>query len=216
MENATPTPEYQQLQALLEQYSGTSTVLPNLKAAELQGWGAPVREWFQNAVTASWEWLKALIGPLLTAYGRMHWAVVLGVLFCLCVAVLVFWLTSALANKYRRQKRPQGTQAGLPTRLASAEERLEKWVRAAVQDESWGLAARLRWRLFLCRMRCPPSVTPNEFFAAPQYRRRWEQRHGTPVSEQYRVMFSATGGSRQWHAHYHERLTGLEGDHRHA
>jgi hypothetical protein len=216
MENPTLTQEHQQLRTLLEQYSGTATALPDLKVGEYRGWGAPLREWLQQVVAAFWEWLKALLGPLPTAPVALDWPVVLRGLWWTGVAVLVFWLTYTLARKYLLSKRPPGAQAGLLTAVAGAEEQLEKQVGAAVQGESWGLAARLRWRLFLYRMRCQPDVTPGEFFATPQYRQRWEQRHGTPVAEQYRVMFAATDGSQQWFTHYHGGLTDLEGEYRHA
>jgi len=216
METATLTPEHQQLRALLEQYSVISTELPNLKAEEPGGWGAQLQAWFQQVVATWWEWLKAFLGPLPTTPVQIDWPVVLWSLFWICVVLLLFWLTYALAKKYLQQQHPQGPQAGLLTRMDSAEELLGKQLNAAVQDESWGLATRLRWRLFLCRMRCQSHATPNEFFCAPPYRCRWEQLHGTPVSEQYRVMFSATDASRQWFEHYHRGLTDLEGAHRHA
>lgn len=216
MDDYTLTQERQQLRSLLEQYSDTSKELPNLKVEASEGWAQQLQEWLQEFVATSWEWLKALMGPLPTANVQTDWTVVLQILFWTCVAVLVFWLTFALSKKFLVHKGTQGTKAGLPMRLENAEELLQNKLIAAVKDENWGLAARLRWRLFLYRMRCQPNLTPNEFFGEPQYRRRWDHIDGTPVSEQYGVMFAAIDGSHQWFETYHGGLSGLEGDPSHG
>ena len=87
---------------------------------------------------------------------------------------------------------------------------------AAVHGEDWGLAARLRWRLFLFRMQIPAHLTPHEFFREPHYRTHWQQLQGIPIGDQYRVMFTGTTGSRQWFEQYHDGLSGLEEQLSHA
>jgi hypothetical protein len=216
MENAALTPEQQQLRMLLEHSSGLARDLPILKAEASDGWGAPLRDWLQQRLTEVWEWFKALVEPLPMTPESVDWTAVFWGLVWTCVALLVFWLTYALAKTLLGRKRPQGARDGRLPDPVRADEQLEQQWRAAVQAEYWGLAARLRWRLFVARRRCQPDMTPREFFAAPPYRQRWEQLQGAPVSEQYQVMFAANHGSPQWLIHYHNGLTSLEGEPRHA
>jgi len=216
MENATLTPEHQQLRTLLEQYSDASQALPDLKTGAPDGWGAAAREWLHNGVTAFWEWFKALLGSAPVTPVPIDWPVVLGSLFWICMVVLVCWLTYVLMQRHLRHRRSQDTRGEFRTHIASEAEQWGELLRAAVAAERWDLASRLRWRLFLSRMHCQLHMTPQEFFRAPAYRQSWDQLHGTPVSEQYRVMFSATNGSPQWFTDYHSRLADLEGEPRSA
>jgi hypothetical protein len=208
--------EHQQLQVLLKKYRDISQDLPNLKVEETLGWVPQLREWFQDVVRMFLEWLNGLMGPLQIGNMAIDWPLVSQILFWLCVAFLVFWLTSFLTRKSFLHKMAPRPAARAPTPLTSVEESLQHRLDAAVHDANWGLAARLRWRLFLYRMRCQPHVTPDEFFRQPLYRSHWEQIHGASVIEQYRVMFAAADGSRLWFDHYHDGLTRLEGASHHA
>jgi hypothetical protein len=208
--------EHQQLRALLEQYSDAATDLPNLKAEVSLGWIRQVQEWLQEVMRLLLAWFKGLFGPRANAAWQIDWSLVSQILLWLCVAVLVCWLIISLAKKYLSHNRVPVPAGQLPTRMTSAEEPLQHSLDAAVNIANWGLAARLRWRLFLSRMHYQPHVTPDEFFREPSYQQDWEQLHGASVSEQYRMMFAAPHGARLWFDHYHESLTRLEGTRRHA
>jgi hypothetical protein len=212
MENLTLTPEHQQLRALLAQYRDAETELPALTAATSDGWGAA--EWLQKGLAAFWEWLRALLGPSPITLPPGNGAVVLWGLFWVCMVGLVLWLLYALTQRYLRRSRSQATTTGLPPRLDNMP--LEQLLATAITEARWDLAARLRWRVFLARMRYQSHLTPQEFFRASPERQRWEQLHGPSVMEQYQMMFSTTVGSPQWYAHYHSRLATLEGQLRHA
>lgn len=216
MENVTITTEHQELRLLLEHSSALATALPTLKAETSEGWGALVGDWFQQRLADVLQWFQALIEPLSVTPAAVGWTVGFWLLLWICVALLVGWLTSTLAKALLGRHRPQEGWSGEGTDLASAGAQLEQQWHVAVQDAHWGLAARLRWRLFLARRRDQPAVTPDEFFAAATYRRRWEQLQGAPVSEQYRVMFAANQGSAQWCSRYDSGLSSLEGEARHA
>jgi len=208
--------EYQQLRALLEQYRGPATDLPNLKPEVSLGWVRQVQEWFQEIMRLVMAWLKGLFGPSTNAAEQIDWLLVSQILLWICVASLVCWLIAFLAKKFLLHHLVSNPTSRLPTRMPSAEEPLQHRLDAAVGAANWGLAARLRWRLFLSRMQCQPHVTPDEFFRQPSYQHRWEQFHGASISAQYRMMFAAPGSSRHEFDHYHDGLTRLEGVHRHA
>ena len=216
MENATLSSEHQQLRALLEQYSEAAKALPTLRAEAPDGWGAALREWWHKGVTSFWEWLKALLEPSPITYASIDWSVVAWSLFWTGMAVLVVWLTYVLTKRYCRYQRSQEPGEGLLPPPDNAADPLGQLLDAAVADQRWDLAARLRWRVFLSRMHCQSHLTPHEFFRTPPYCQRWEQLRGTPISEQYRVMFATTAGSPQWFADYHRGLADLEGEHRRA
>ncbi|MDH3603265.1 MAG: hypothetical protein OEU26_26930 [Candidatus Tectomicrobia bacterium] len=209
--------EREQLQSLLAQYDNDAKELPYLYLEDADGWGQAFWEWCEEWAGSVWDWLRAWVGPLpRTDMPYIDWVFVFRIAFWIGVIVLVLGLTWVLAARYLRQTRSSEQHQWLPTGLEGEEERLRQSLRAAVQDENWGLATRLRWRLFLSRMQVPPHLTPHEFFREPHYRTHWQQQQGIPIGDQYRVMFTGMSGSRQWFEHYHGGLSNLEERRRHA
>jgi hypothetical protein len=203
--------ERQQLRSLLAQYGDDAKELPHLQLEDAAGWGQTFWEWCEAWADSVWDWLRAWAGPLpRTDMPYIDWALVFRIALWMGVVSVVFGLTSVLAVKYLRQLKNSVQQPDLSTCIEGEDERLRQSLRAAVHGEDWGLAARLRWRLFLSRMQVPSHLTPHEFFREPRHRTYWQQLQGVPVGDQYRVMFTGTSGSRQWFEHYHSGLSDLE------
>lgn len=217
MEGDALIKERQLLRSLLAQYGDDAKELPYLELEDADGWGQAFWEWCREWAGVFWDWLRTWVGPLPhTDMPNIDWGGVFRIAFWIGVIVLVLGLTRVLAAKYLTQKRSSAHHQWLPTCIEGEEERLRQSLRAAVHDEDWGLAARLRWRLFLYRMQAPSHLTPHEFFRQPHYHTHWQQLQGIPIGEQYRVMFTSTAGSRQWFDHYHGGLSGLEEQRSHA
>jgi hypothetical protein len=209
--------ERQQLRSLLAQYGDDAKELPDLELEDAEGWGQAFWEWCEAWAGSVWDWLRAWVGPLpRTDMPFIDWAFVFRIAFWMGVMSVVFGLTWVLAVKYLRQCKSSAQHQDLPTCIEGEDERLRQSLRAAVHGEDWGLAARLRWRLFLSRMQIPSYLTPHEFFREPHHRTHWQQLQGIPVGDQYRVMFTGTSGSSQWFEHYHSGLSDLEDRRSHA
>jgi hypothetical protein len=209
--------ERQQLQSLLAQYGDDAKELPYLELEDADGWVQAFWEWGEVWAGSVWDWLRGWLGPLpRTAMSDIDWAFVLRLAFWVGGLLLVCGLTWVLAVNYLRKKSRLASPHELLTYIEGEDDGLRQALCAAVCDEAWGLAARLRWRLFLARMQVPSHLTPHEFFREPPHRTHWQQLHGIPIGEQYRVMFTGTAGSRQWFEQYHGGLSDLEERRLHA
>ena len=216
MEANTLTQDRQQLQELVGQYSDESRALPYLRANAEESWlqkaWEACREWGSEWL----EWLRATTGPLPTI-GSWHvdWELTARIVFWGCAILVVCGLVWWLVKKGLAMNLVPTSRSPLPKPLLTAEERLSQQLLAAVEAENWGRAARLRWRLFLCRIEAQPHLTPNELFTQAIYSDLWETYRGVPLHEQYQVMFAGLTGSQQWYDQYHGGLVGLEGSQRH-
>ncbi len=213
MNDDTHLQERQQLLELLGTYNDESRTLPRLKAEEGMGWLSRLQQWWQDQMDAWWDWLRDLLGPISVPQISIDWALVIQLIFWLLVGLLVAWLVYALIRRQGLSKRPAGQ---LPHNVDNEATALQHALDTALVTARWGLAARLRWRLFLARLDMQPHITPREFFHNSQYRQRWDQAHGTPVRDQYRVMFSNDTGSRQWFDRYHSALAAIEDERGHG
>lgn len=217
MNGDTHLQEHQQLRELLDTYPHETRALPALKAEERPEWLSRLKQWWQDQMDAWWDWLRDVFGPIPTPKVSIDWVLVAQVVFWLLVGLLVAWLVYAIRRHYL-SKRPGERQ--LPHRVANEATALQHALDAALEAGRWGLAARLRWRLFLARLDIQPHVTPREFFSVhvhhTQRSQTWDQAQGVPVHDQYRVMFSNDHGSRQWFDQYHGALAALEDEHGHG
>lgn len=214
MESDALISERQQLLSLLTQYREETQDLPDLKADETAGWVQQIQAWCRDMAAEFWEWLRATIGPLPTDSIHVNWQAIIQGVFCLCIALLTFWLTRHLIKKWRRlDQNRQHTLPGLTPRHHVSREaaRLGRQLSAALTTADWARATRLRWCLFLHDMGYPLHLTPRECFREMQSLTLWEQYQGTPIHDLYRVMFAASSGSRQWFEHYQNALSRIEG-----
>ncbi len=198
--------ERQQLRELLNTYSDDARTLPTLKAEEALDWTRWLEPWR--------NWLRDLIGPIPAPNIDIDWALVIQVVFWLLVGLLVAGLVYVLIRRRRVLRRPRDRR--LPTHLDNEAATLQHALDTALETAHWGLAARLRWRLFLSRLDMQPHVTPHEFFHGSPHDQRWDPSADLSVYDQYRVMFSSDSGSRQWFDHYHGALATLEDERKHG
>ncbi len=201
--------ERQQLRSLLEQYHPESTTLPNLTNETSQNWLESFQQQVQEWLDAFWDWFREVSGPLPPIDMEADWTSWLPPVFWVSMAVVLGWLLYRLAQNVLGPN--SGWRASeLAASSVSVEAQLGDALATAVTDGRWALAARLRWRLFLSRMRFQAHVTPREYFGEPQHRDQWQQLEGTPIHEQYEVMFAATSASPQWFETYNRVLSQLE------
>lgn len=209
MESETLAQERQQLQSLLDQYSEEAKTLPNLSDTVSPTWLESLQHQFQEWLQDLWDWLRELANPLPSIDLEADWTSRLQPLWWLGLALIIGWLIYSLAKKVKWLN-PDQRALGFSSQWVSAEEQLGQTLATAIAVEDWALAARLRWRLFLSRMRCQAHLTPYEFFGEPERHQHWKHLEGTPLQEQYEVMFAATEVSPQWYEAYHRVLSRLE------
>ena len=213
----TPThaQEREQFRELLATYSDEARVLPSLKPEDMSpNWLRNLQIWWREQMTEWWEWLRELFGVSPETQLSIDWVMMAQIAFWLVAGVGVGLLIYVFMTQRYLQKRP--TKRSLSLSVDNEASTLQRDLDRALAETRWGLAARLRWRLFLTRLGIPPHITPREFFIDAAHRRRWEQAQGSPVGDQYRMMFAGVDGSRQWFDHYHGALTALEGEQEHA
>ncbi len=208
--------ERQQLRSLLEEYPDEAKTLPNLVEDTSQSWMEPFDQQVQEWLESFWKWLREVTGPLPPIDIEADWTSWLPILMWITIALILFGLIYSLSKKLDWPH--TGQASGGEGRSSGGEEtRLSNILAAAISEDNWALAARIRWRMFLSRMQCQTHVTPHEFFAETHHREQWKQLEGIPIHEQYEVMFASSHVSSQWFNAYHHRLSQLEqGDTKHG
>ena len=210
--------EREQLRELLVTYGEEARALPPLKPEDIgPDWLRQLQAWWRELMAEWWQWLRELFGISPDTKIPIDWGMLAQMAFWLVLGVGVGLLIYVLMARGGFHRRP--AKRRLPPDVGNEAASLQRDLDQALNASRWGLAARLRWRLFLTRAGMPPHVTPREFFIDIDidagHRRSWEQAQGSPVGEQYRMMFAGADGSRQWFDHYHGALTALEGEQAH-
>ena len=212
--------EREQLRELLATYGEAARALPPLKPEDIgPHWLRQLQAWWRELMAGWWEWLRDLFGISPDTKIPIDWAMLAQMAFWLVLGVGLGLLMYVLMTRRGFSKR--SAKRRLRPVVGDEASILQHDLDQALEAACWGLAARLRWRLFLTRVGMPTHVTPREFFVdididtADGHRRRWEQAQGSPVGDQYRMMFAGADGSRQWFDRYHGALTALEGEQAH-
>lgn len=128
--------------------------------------GSPLHDkptWWENLLKSLNDFFGKLFahqtGPseFMTFVGK-HLAVIIWIGLVLCLVVLIVYLARRFYGRYLEKPltRPQHRLSEFaPDALADA-------FRQAMLEKKWALASRLRWRLFLVRIKMPRGTTPSE------------------------------------------------------
>lgn len=187
--------EDQLLQSILQQQGAANWTLPHLKAD---------RNLFQEWLDNFWKWLgKYFHFPqpqFDIPFTKEDFEKVLTGVVVLLFLVLVYWIVRQIwLGRNEGYATPRATGSALS--VENLETVYINLIRQALEEGQPGLAARIRWKLFLFRMRAEESLTPLEFFRTEA---------SFPVLPCYRLMFREERGPLEGFRTIDSKLAELE------
>jgi len=150
---------------------------------------APTENWFEKFLDEIADYIEHLF-PRGNSLSSLTGETLLEILRALALTSLIVALAYfawRIWKIYAPRRAVAVVREALPSTSASITRELE----LAVKQGEWALAARLRWRLFLFRIRKPLSLTPLELLPR-------SERMVIPVMSVYATMFGAAGASAEY------------------